>query len=72
VQGAGAVSAAASQRSRARSRKRSPEFVELPVVELGTSGAGIEVLIGPVLVRMPSDVDEVTLVRVLRAVGAAQ
>ena len=64
--------AAALEQSRAQTPDRSPEFVELPVVELATSRAGLEVVVGQVLVRVPSDVDEVTLVRVLRAVGAVQ
>ena len=53
-----------------RSATRSPGFVELPVAEVTSAPAVLELLLGDVRVRVPSGFDEATLTRVVRALGA--
>lgn len=64
-----------SQRTRSAKREkraapRSRSFVELPVAEVTRTPAMLELLLGDVRVRVPSGFDEVTLTRVVRALGA--
>ena len=49
-----------------------PHFVELPVAAVTQRPVMLELLFGDVCVRVPSGFDEVTLTRVVRALGAAR
>ena len=58
-----------------RARKQSmptPHFVELPVAAVTQTQSMLELVLGDVRVRVPSGFDEVTLMRVLRALGVAR
>jgi transposase len=49
-----------------------PRFVELPIAAVTQAPAMLELLLGDVCVRVPSGFDEVTLTRVVRALGVAR
>jgi transposase-like protein len=49
-----------------------PHFVELPIAAVSQSPVMLELLFGDVCVRVPSGFDEVTLTRVVRALGVAR
>ena len=49
-----------------------PQFVELPVAAVTQAPAMLELMLGDVRVRVPSGFDEVTLTRVVRALGGAR
>lgn len=49
-----------------------PHFVELPVAAVTQRPVMLEVQFGDICVRVPSGFDEVTLTRVVRALGAAR
>lgn len=57
---------------RAETRSAMPHFVELPVAAVSQTPLMLELLVGDVCVRVPSGFDEVTLTRVVRALGAAR
>jgi hypothetical protein len=49
-----------------------PRFVELPIAAVTQAPAMLELLLGDLCVRVPSGFDEVTLTRVVRALGVAR
>lgn len=55
-----------------RSPKTTSHFVELPIATLTQTPVVLELLFGDVRVRVPSGFDEVTLTRVVRALGVAR
>jgi hypothetical protein len=57
---------------RRRTARVLPSCVELPVATVATAPAMLELLLGDVRVRVPSDFDEAALTRVVRALGAAR
>ena len=62
-----------AEASRGRATPLAAPFVEVAAVEIARPRAELEILIGErVRVRVPSDVDEAVLARVMRAVGVAR
>jgi transposase len=59
-------------RAETRSAMPTPHFVELPVAAVSQTPLMLELLFGEICVRVPSGFDEVTLTRVVRALGAAR
>lgn len=59
-------------RAETRSAMPTPYFVELPVAAVSRAPIMLELLFDKVCVRVPSGFDEVTLTRVVRALGAAR
>ena len=59
-------------RAKTGSAMPAPHFVELPVAAVSQRPVMLELLFGDVCVRVPSGFDEVTLTRVVRALGAAR
>lgn len=59
-------------RAETRSAPLAPHFVELPVAAVSQTPLMLELLFGNVCVRVPSGFDEVTLTRVVRALGGAR
>ena len=48
------------------------DFVELPIAAVAQTPVMLELMLGGVCVRVPSGFDEVTLTRVVRALGGAR
>jgi len=55
-----------------QSAAASPHFVELPIAAVTQAPAMLELMLGDMHLRVPSGFDEVTLTRVVRALGGAR